>query len=555
MSPLRSSPAARLSPTSLRALALLASISLPGPPGLLIACSSADTGANEASTSIADTAPVSGGDDAGDDDTAKGGTGGDESGNASDSASHGGGSTTDDTADPSAPPDVPDPEPGTADVVESDVPFVPGCNLENTLQLQLRTLDAGAASSPAQVRDAALGNWVSLTGIGIRAWEFFNYYTFDYPAPAFPGAIVVTPGLELDGEEYVLQVGVRTHLLAAEQRPPVRLTLALDNSGSMEGKALELMRATGRSIAASLRAGDTVSIVTWNPTDQVVLDTHPVAGPDDPTLLAKLDKLEAGGSAELYSALVGAYKLAEAAHDPTAWNRVVLVSDGGAYADDADLELIASHTTIDLIGVGVGDPGIYRSDLMDTVAHVGRGASLFVGTEDEANRQFGQHFVRHLGDAVRDVVVRVQLPPGFELVPDSDAGALEDDGILAPDVRLGPGASLVVHRRLRSCAPQQAETGKLTVKVQYVDEATDQAKEVWATETLGSLLAERTAAEAKGAAVRAYARALEQWQTYPADLADELAQAAAHLEQAQKLQPNDPELAEIAAVLAVLGAE
>lgn len=541
MSPLRSSWAARLKSPP-RALALLT---------LLSACSSADTGANDNSTSSADTAQQSeaGG---GDDDTAKNGSG-EDSGEPEGGGESG---TTGGTADPSAPPpDEPEPEPGTDDVVESDIPFVPGCDTEHLLQLQLRTLDAGAASSPAQVRDAALGDWVSLSGIGIRAWEFFNYYTFDYPAAALPGGIVITPGLEQIGDEYVLQVGVRTHLLPADQRPPVRLTLALDNSGSMEGKPLELMRATGKAIAASLRPGDTVSIVTWNTSEQVILDAHPVVGPDDPTLIAKLDALEVGGSAELFSALVGAYKLAESSYDPLAWNRVILVSDGGASANAADLELITSHSDIDLLGVGVADPGTYRSDLMDTVAHVGRGASLFIGSEAEAERQFGQHFIRHLGVAIRDVALHVQLPPGFELVPDEDKGILADGGALSPSVRLGPGASLVVHRRLRSCALQQPATAKLTVKVQYVDDLTDQAKEAWATPTFSSLLGERTAAEAKGLAVKAYADALEHWQTRPVDLAEELAQAMTLLSEAQKLQPNDVELAEMTAVLAVLVAE
>lgn len=548
MSPLRCSWAARL-PDPLRApLALFI---------LLAACSSADTGANEGSSSSNESSPQSSASGGGGDDTAKGGS--DEGTGVSDSA--GGsdeGSTSSESPDPSSPPPDeprPEPEPGTDDVVESEFPFIPGCDTEHPLQLQLRTFDAGASSSPAQVRDAALGNWVSLTGIGIRAWEFFNYYSFDYPAADQPGNVVITPGLEQDGDEYVLQIGVRTHVLPAEQRPPVRLTLALDNSGSMEGKPLELMRATGKAIAASLRSGDVVSIVTWNTSEQVVLESHPVSGPDDPALLAKLDNLEVGGSAELLSALSGAYKLAEADYDPLAWNRVILVSDGGASADAADLELIASYPDIDLVGVGVADPGVYRSDLMDTVAHAGRGPSLFIGSDAEAKRQFSEHFIRHLGSAVRDVALHVELPPGFELVRDDADGLIADAGNGEPSVRLAPGDSLVVHRRLRTCAMELPESTKLTVKVQYVDDLTDQSKEVWATSTFGSLLAEHTPAEAKGIAVKAYTAALEKWQTRPAELADVLAKAVSLLDAAQKLQPNDPELAEMAAVIAVLVAE
>jgi Ca-activated chloride channel family protein len=524
------------------------------PLAVLLACSSAGSGPIDSSTTVASTSPQS--DSGGEDDTSQPGTGAADESSGNDSASAGGSTST---ADPSGvPPEepAPDPEPGVDDVIESDVPLVPGCDLEHPLQLQLRTLDAGAAASPAQVRDAALSNWVSLSGIGIRAWEFFNYYTFDYPAAAEPGAIVITPALaQDDNDEYTLQVGIRTHNVPADQRPPLRLTLALDNSGSMQGKAQDLVRITGEAIAASLREGDTVSIVTWNSTEQVVLDTHAVSGPDDKTLLDKLDNFEVGGSADLYSGLVGAYKLAEAAYDPAAWNRVILVSDGGASVNDADLEVIASHPTINLTGVGVGDPGIYRSDLMDAVAHAGRGASLFISSEAEATRQFVDRFIPLLGAAVRDVTVQVQLPPGFELVREDDDDLVADGGLIHPSVRIGPGRAFVVHRRLRSCTDSPSAAAKLAVKVQYVDEQTDAPKETWAAITLGQLLGEESGALRKGAAVHAYARLLARWQARPVDLEGDLEDVTTLIETAQKLLPNDTELAEISAVLAVLDAE
>lgn len=547
MSPLRCSWAARPYRTLARAPLVLFAI--------LLACSSAGSGVNDSTTTVASTSPQSdsGG---GDDETSQPGTGAADESSGNDSASAGGSTTT---ADPSGtPPDepTPDPEPGVDDVIESEAPLVPGCDLEHPLQLQLRTLDAGAAASPAQVRDAALSNWVSLTGIGIRAWEFFNYYTFDYPAAAEPGAIVITPALaQDDNDEYTLQVGIRTHNVSADQRPPLRLTLALDNSGSMQGKAQDLVRITGEAIAASLREGDIVSIVTWNSTEQIVLDTHAVSGPDDKTLLDKLDNFEVGGSADLYSGLIGAYKLAEANYDPGAWNRVVLVSDGGASVNDADLEVIASHPTISLTGVGVGDPGIYRSDLMDAVAHAGRGASLFIGGEAEANRQFVDRFIPLLGAAVRDVTVQVLLPPGFELIREDDDSLVADDGLTNPSVRIGPGRAFVVHRRLRSCTDSPSAAAKLAVKVQYIDESTDTPKETWAAVPLGQLLGEESGALRKGAAVHAYAHLLSQWQARPVDLEEDLEKVKSQVEAAQTLLPNDTELAEISAVLAVLDAE
>src|SRR5688572_5243347 len=139
MSPLRRSRAAR-SPSFLpRApLALLS---------LILACSSAGTGENDITTSV-DSGQTQSSEGGGDDSTTGKQGSGDES---SGYESAGGGSTSSDSADPSGspPPEVPEPEPGVQDVVESSVPLAPGCDLEQPLLLQLRTLDAAAASSPA----------------------------------------------------------------------------------------------------------------------------------------------------------------------------------------------------------------------------------------------------------------------------------------------------------------------------------------------------------------------------------------------------------------------
>jgi Ca-activated chloride channel family protein len=461
-----------------------------------------------------------------------------------------------------------DPEPVDAstvdDLVESAGTQLRGCDDQTPVVVQLRTVDAGAAASPAQARDAALSGWLSLTGIGIRPWEFFNYFRFDYPA-AEPGAVTATPQLVADksdelGPFYELQLGVRAATVAPEQRPKIHLTLALDNSGSMEGKSQNLLRAAGAAITGGLRQGDTVSIVTWNAANTVVLEAHPVAGADDPVVLEKLDQLVVGGSAELYTGLTAAYKLAESTYEADAWNPVILVSDGGATADAADLALIAEHAAsaklpgIYLTGVGVGDAGIYRSDLMDAVARAGRGASLFIGSEAEAQKQFGgAELHRHLGRAVRDVVVRVELPPGFEVLRDPTSDAY-DGGVDPGAVRLGPGGALVLHRRLRSCAGA-AEDAKLVARVSWVDEATGLAKEIFRAEKLTTLLADKPGALAKGRAVRTYAEALLQWQAHPADFEGALGLAKERLLQAEKLLPQDGELAEIGDVLDALSAE
>lgn len=565
MSSRRSPLGAPTSDSAAPALRLAASFVL----APLLACSSAGAPDEQASTSSASlftgddstgavssdsnpSGPLSTSDeppgDTGDDNGGQG-TGGDTSGGSS-----------------GGPSDLPGVEPVPEDILETAKEDAEECDLLTPVGINLRTVDASATVSPTQARDAALSDWVSLTGIRIRPWEFFNYYSFSYPSADYGSLtitpqLIVAPGTQKDkntAPEFILQVGITTHALPPEQRPPVRLTLALDNSNSMAGKAQDILRATGKAIAANLRQGDVLSIVTWNAKNSTILELHDISGPSDPVVLEKLEKLELGGSAELYSGLNTAYKLADAGFDPNAWNRVILVSDGGATANETDLAVIADHAAkpgIYLTGVGVGDAGIYRSDMMDAAAHAGRGPSMFVGNEAEANKRFGAQFVRTLGAAVRELEVHLELPGGFEVVRDPDQDGLTNPDISAGGVRLGPNSSLVLHRRLRSCDPAAGKDGKLLIQVGYVDELTGEPRGTKAVALLADLLADTPTSQGplyKGIALQTYADALERWQARPPDLASILEEAAARLKSALDLLPNDPELAEMANVIEIL---
>ena len=75
---------------------------------------------------------------------------------------------------------------------------------------------------------------------------------------------------------------------------------------------------------------------------------------------------------------------------------------------------------------------------------------------------------------------------------------------------------------------------------------------------LADLLAEPPASQTslfKGIALQSYAEALARWQARPLDLPTILADAAARLKAALDLLPNDPELAEMAAIIEILSTD
>ena len=437
----------------------------------------------------------------------------------------------------------------------------PACDAEAPVVLYLSPDDSNSTSSPVQAREAVLGGF-GLASTPLRTWEFLNYYGFDYPR-ADPGSVVVTPQLARVGasqDTFTLQIGVSSEKIANADRPLMNVTLVLDESGSMEGASMDMQKATCRAIAGSLRKGDVVSMVGWDTENAVKMDGHVITGADDPTLLKAIDELEAGGGTDLNGGLNAGYDLAHKQFDQTRINRVVLISDGGANAGVTDIETISGGAGaqdkdgIYLVGVGVGEGSYYNDALMDAVTDAGRGASLFIPSEAEANKMFGERFVSTMHVAARDVQVQLDMPPGFKIVKFSGEEYSSDPAEVQPQ-HLAPNDAMVFHQTIATCAPEQiGETAEIKVTARFLDARSFKAKEVASSLFIGAAVAEAQPQLLKGAAVFEYAESLKLVRDQPstAEAAAAVKLALAALAAAEASNPGDADLAEIRSVLKLL---
>ncbi|MCX4244282.1 vWA domain-containing protein [Paraliomyxa miuraensis] len=430
------------------------------------------------------------------------------------------------------------------------------CNTADDVTLYLSPDDSNSMSSPVQARETVLEGFSSLSAVAIRPWEFMNYYAFDYPA-ADPGEVRIFPSL-IAGQErgaYTLQIAVSSERVIQQTRAPLNITLVLDTSGSMSGHAMDMEIATCRAIASSLKEGDVISMVTWDTSNQEVLAGRVVDGPNDPVLLAAIDTLSAGGGTDLNGGLTAGYTLAEQWYDKSRINRIVLVSDGGANAGVTDIELIGQNAAgndgdgIYMVGVGVGVAGTYNDDLMDTVTDAGKGASVFINDVDEAQKVFGEQFISTLDVAVRNVSVKLDMPPGFEVVRFSGEEISTDPTEVEPQ-HLAPNDTMVFHQDIRTCAPHLVgDDTSFEIAVRYQDGTTFASHELRTRVTFGELLGQTDPLLHKGAAVFAYAEALKELKE--GSVAG-IERAMDALAQAEALNPEDEDLAEIRMVLEAL---
>jgi Ca-activated chloride channel family protein len=423
------------------------------------------------------------------------------------------------------------------------------CSLLDSTQpltLYLSSDDSNSMASPVIARSIINQGGVPPAGL-IRTYEFMNYYDLKYERA---GAGELALNLEMaTGDStgsYAMQIGVSSEA-AAFVRRPMNITFVLDTSGSMSGEPIARSKAAVKAVAASLKQGDVVSAVTWNDTNTIVMDSHIVSGPSDPTVVAMADAMQANGSTNLNAGLTRGYELAHRNFVPEYLNRVVLISDGQANTGVTDESIIAEGASLNdgdgiyLVGVGVGD-GV-NDTLMNTVTDKGRGAYIYLDGVTEASRMFIARFDESMDVAARAVQVRLDLPWYLGVVQFSGEQMSTNAKAVEPQ-HLAPNDAMVFEQLLRPCSAESfMPEDTVTVSANWLTPTTHEPRSATLSTTLGTLMSSSANHLPKGRAIVAYADALKAGSTR-ASIDNALAKVAA----AQSVAPDD-ELSEIDGLL------
>lgn len=424
--------------------------------------------------------------------------------------------------------------------------------------------DSNSQASPVEARAAINAGYI-VSKSRIRTYEFTNYYAINYTPPLI-GNLKVYPQMIQRANsdftlEYVLQIGVQAEYVSNANRRNINLVLSLDRSGSMSGRPISLLKDTCRAIAGKLKVGDVVSMVEWDSSTSVILNSHTVAGPNDPTLLARIDSITSGGSTDLHGGLVRAYELAENNYDSNKMNRVVIISDGEANTGVTDINLIAEAAEdsqgggIYLVGVGVGYFTHYNDELMDGMTDAGKGAYVFIDSTEEAERQFSDHFIQNLEIAAMDVQVRLTLPWYLLMHEYHGEEYSPNPGDVEPQ-HLAPNDAMIFHQYLVPCDTDHMDVNDtIEVRANYIDPVSMLPEHDSVAMAISDMLAGDISELIKGDAIVAYAEALkvvaDKYNTEPFAALDAVDAARVQVNQAYQTL-TDGELLEIRGLLDTL---
>jgi Ca-activated chloride channel family protein len=277
--------------------------------------------------------------------------------------------------------------------------------------------------SSAQRIIYAIDRYLPLPPEHIRPHELLNYFSFNTIPVAETDDFSVVAEIAANPDKegiYDLALAVKGRPMDINTRRNGALTLVIDRSGSMadEGR-MNYLKQGLRKMVSQLKPGDLVNMVVFDHNVCSPLENY-VVGRDRPQVLDRaIEGLKPRGSTDLYSGLSQGYQLADRSYQPTYSNRVMLVTDALANTGVTDSRAIAmvgkyyDDRRIRLSGVGVGSD--FNDDLLDKLTERGKGAYVFLGSEQEVDAVFGGRFISLLETTALDVHFQLHLPPSLRM--------------------------------------------------------------------------------------------------------------------------------------------
>jgi Ca-activated chloride channel family protein len=254
----------------------------------------------------------------------------------------------------------------------------------------------------------------------VRVEELINYFDFSYPAPRDGRPISLTAEIGdcpwAPSHKLVL-IGARAAASSSREITGRNIVLLIDVSGSMAPRErLPLIKTALGMFVDTLRARDTLSIVTYAGTSGVALRPTPAARRD--TIQQAIDRLNANGSTNGGQGLITAYRIAREAFIPGGINRVILATDGdfnvGITSQRDLLDLIererSSGVFLSVFGVGSGN---LKDSTMEMLADRGNGRYAYLDSFQEARRVLIREADATLDTVAKDVKFQVEFNPAI----------------------------------------------------------------------------------------------------------------------------------------------
>ncbi|MEP2771700.1 MAG: von Willebrand factor type A domain-containing protein [Fulvivirga sp.] len=252
----------------------------------------------------------------------------------------------------------------------------------------------------------------------VRIEEMVNYFDYAYPQPTGDHPFSINTEIAQapwNKKHKLVHIGLQGRDIATDNLPASNLVFLIDVSGSMSStNKLPLLKSAFKLLVQELRPADKVAIVVYAGAAGVVLPS--TDGDEKNTIIAALDKLQAGGSTAGGAGINLAYKIAKDNYIEDGNNRVIIATDGDfnvGESSNASMERLIEEKREDgifltALGFGMGN---YKDSKMELLADKGNGNYAYIDNILEAKKVLVNEFGGTLFTIAKDVKIQVEFNP------------------------------------------------------------------------------------------------------------------------------------------------
>ena len=262
----------------------------------------------------------------------------------------------------------------------------------------------------------AKGEWPEAAKVRIE--EFVNAFDYGDPLPSRNEKVAcrleqsIHPFLQ---QRNLLRVSLRTAAAGRASTTPLRLTLVLDNSGSMERvDRRETVRRAFALLAEQLAPVDQVTLISFARRPRLLADK--VRGAQVSQLVQQIQELPSEGGTNIEAALQLAFEKAQEQQVENAQNRIILLTDGAVNLGDAQPEslsrMIASMRSAGIAfdAAGISAEGL-NDEILEALTRQGDGRYYLLDSPADADDGFARQIAGALRPSAKNVKVQIEFNP------------------------------------------------------------------------------------------------------------------------------------------------
>lgn len=210
---------------------------------------------------------------------------------------------------------------------------------------------------------------------------------------------------------YLLLEATPEGLPAQSAQLPLNLCLLIDRSSSMRGERLQQVKDAAAKIVDQLGQDDFFALVTFNDRAEIVAPSQRVTHKVE--LKRAINSIEAAGGTELATGMALAVQEIQRSMLPRSVSRLLLLTDGRTYGDEArcvDITRRAQGRNIGVTALGIGLE--WNEDLLETMTARENSRAQYITSASEITQVFNDEVQRMHSIFAQRVTINVALRPG-----------------------------------------------------------------------------------------------------------------------------------------------